>query len=105
MSIDWGQMKTAEQQAEDERRASVPVEIIRAQGKAILTLQGLMPAVQSYIDAITEPEESMRASLAMNDAAVWRRYDSPFLLKAAEELGLTDEQLDDLFIAASKIVI
>lgn len=105
MLIDWSQLKTVEQQEEDEHRARVPVEISRAQGKAILTLQGLMPAVQGYIDAITEPEESMWASLAMNDAAVWRRYDSPFLLKAASALVLTDEQLDELFIAASKIAI
>lgn len=67
--------------------------------------KGRMPAVQSYIDAITDPEESVWASLAMNDAAVWRRYDSHFLLKAAVALGLTSEQLDELFIAASKIVI
>lgn len=103
--IDWSQLKTAEQIAEDERRASVPVEISRAQGKAILTLQGLMPAVQDYIGAISDPQEATWAALAMNDAAVWRRYDSPFLLQAAAALGLTDEQLDEMFIAASQITI
>lgn len=103
--IDWGQMKTAEQMADEARRASVPAEISRAQGKGILIQIGLMPAVQAYIESIEDPEQAMWAELAMNDATVWRRYDSPFLLQAAEALGLTDEQLDDMFITASKTVI
>ncbi|MEG0923198.1 MAG: hypothetical protein RSD57_15920 [Comamonas sp.] len=103
--IDWDQMKTAEQLADEARRASVPAEISRAQGKGILIQRGLMPAVQTYIAAIADPEEAMWADLAMNDATVWRRYDSPFLLQAAAALGLTDEQLDEMFIAGSQIVI
>ncbi len=39
--IDWAQMKTAEQIAEEDRRALVPQEISRAQGRAVLGLMGL----------------------------------------------------------------
>ncbi len=47
----------------------------------------------------------MWADLAWNHTSTWRRYESPFLTKAAQALGLTDQQLDDMFIAAAQITI
>lgn len=104
-NIDWGQLKTAEQIAEEERRSRVPAEISRAQGKAILGLRGLTTAVEAYIAAITDPVEAMFANLAWNDTTTWSRFDSPFLQAASIALGLSDEDLDEMFIEASKIVI
>lgn len=104
-NIDWGQLKTAEQIAEDERRARVPAEISRAQGRAILGLRGLTPAVEAYFTAITDPQEAMWADLAWNHTTTWRRFDSPFLTAASAALGLSDEDLDEMFIAAAQIVI
>lgn len=104
-NIDWDQLKTAEQIAEDERRARVPAEISRAQGRAILGLRGLTTGVEAYIAQITDQEEAMWADLAWNHTSTWKRFDSPFLTKAAAALGLSDENLDEMFIAATQIVI
>lgn len=103
--IDWAQMKTAEQIAEEERRALVPQEISRAQGRAVLGLHGLSGAVEAYFSSITDPQEAMWADLAWNHTATWRRYESPFLTAAARAIGLTDQQLDEMFIAGAQIVI
>ncbi|MGF6211745.1 hypothetical protein [Comamonas sp. 4034] len=103
--IDWSQMKTAEQIAEEERRALVPAEISRAQGRAVLGLRGLSSQVEEYFSKITDPQEAMYADLAWNHTSTWRRYESPFLTAAAAALGLSDKDLDDLFIAAAQIVI
>lgn len=104
-NIDWGQLKTAEQIAEEERRARVPAEISRAQGRAILGLQGLTQGVLDYMAGITDEQEAMWADLAWNHTSTWRRFDSPFLTKAAAALGLSDDALDEMFIAAAQIVI
>ena len=48
------------------------------------------------------PIERALAEVALNDTQQWRR-DSPFFNAAATALGLTGEQLDALFLAASKI--
>lgn len=104
-NIDWGQLKTAEQIAEDERRARVPAEISRAQGRAVLGLRGLTAGVEAYFAAITDPQEAMWADLAWNHTSTWKRFDSPFLTKAAAALGLSEEDLDEMFILAARIVI
>ena len=104
-NIDWGQLKTAEQIAEDERRARVPADISRAQGRAILGLRGLTTGVEAYIAQISDQEEAMWADLAWNHTSSWNRYGSPFLTKAAAALGLDEKDLDELFIAAARIVI
>jgi len=103
--IDWSQMKTAEQIAEEERRALVPAEISRAQGRAVLGLRGLSSQVEEYFSKITDPQEAMYADLAWNHTSTWRRHESPFLTAAAAALGLTDQDLDEMFIAAAQIVI
>ncbi|MDR0260033.1 MAG: hypothetical protein LBI76_09505 [Comamonas sp.] len=104
-NIDWDQLKTAEQIAEDERRARVPAEISRAQGRAILGLRGLTAGVEAYFAAITNPQEAMWADLAWNHTTTWRRFDSPFLQGASQALGLSEEDLDEMFITAAQIVI
>lgn len=104
-NIDWDKMKTAEQIAEEERRARVPDEISRAQGRAILGLRGLTADVEAYFASITDKDEAMWADLAWNHTSVWRRFDSPFLQGAARALSLSEEDLDEMFIAAAQIVI
>ncbi|MFA9287645.1 hypothetical protein ACCQ08_22890 [Comamonas sp. SY3] len=104
-NIDWEQLKTAEQIADEERRARVPAEISRAQGRAILGLRDLTAGVEAYFASITDKEEAMWADLAWNHTSTWRRFDSPFLQGAARALGLSEEDLDEMFIAAAQIVI
>lgn len=81
----------------------VPQSCTRAQGKAALLIAGLLDSVNEYIDSLIG-EERFIANLAFNEANEWTRG-SPFLNKAAAAIGLSDAQLDELFISASKITL
>jgi len=80
----------------------VPQQVTRAQGKAALITAGLWSAVESYVDAIADPTEKALALVALNDTTHWNRT-SPFLNDAAAALGLTEQQMDDLFTQAATI--
>lgn len=80
----------------------VPESVTRAQGKAALITAGLWPGVIAFVAAIPDPIERALAEVALHDTQQWRR-DSPFFNTAATALGLTGDQLDALFLAASKI--
>lgn len=80
----------------------VPESVTRAQGKAALVQAGLWADVLAYIDGMSDPTEKAFAEIALNDTLDWHR-DSPFLNEAATAIGLSQKQLDELFIAASKI--
>ena len=80
----------------------VPESVTRAQGKAALITAGLWPGVLAFVAAIPDPTERALAEVALHDTQQWHRS-SPFFNAAATELGLSGEQLDALFLAASKI--
>lgn len=88
----------------DAQAATVPTVVSRAQGKAALIQAGLWQQVLDYVAAITDPTQKALADVALNDTTEWRR-DSPFLATVAAGIGLSDQQLDDLFVAAAKIVL
>ena len=79
-------------------------QITRAQGKAALIMQGLWGAVLDYVAAIQDPIQRALAEVALNDTLTWERS-SPFLNAAAAGLGMTDEQMDALFIQAGGIAL
>lgn len=85
------------------RRAAVPQVVSKAQGKAVLISAGLWPAVLAYVAAIADPTDKALAEVALHDTQEWRR-DSLFLNSAASALGLTNANLDQLFIDAAGIV-
>lgn len=80
----------------------VPQQVTRAQGKAALITAGLWPAVEAYVDGIADPTEKALALVALNDTTHWQRT-SPFLNTAATALGMSSEDLDNLFIQAAEI--
>ena len=82
----------------------VPQQITRAQGKAALIMQGHWQAVLDYVASIQDPTQRALAEVALNDTLTWERS-SPFLNAAAAGLGVTDEQLDALFIQAGGIAL
>ena len=63
----------------------------------------MLDACEGYIDAL-EGDDKTLALLAFNETNEWRR-DSPFLNQAATALGVTQEQMDELFLEASKIAL
>jgi hypothetical protein len=82
----------------------VPQAITRAQGKAALIQAGLWPQVLAFMAGIEDPNDKLLAEVALNDTVNWERS-SPFLARVAAELGLSQQQLDELFIAAAAIVL
>ena len=81
-----------------------PQQITRAQGKAALIMQGLWQAALDYVASIQDPTQRALAEVALNDTLTWERS-SPFLNAAVAGLGMTDEQLDALFVQAGGIAL
>lgn len=79
--------------------AGVPQAVSRFQARAALHLAGLLTAVEAHM---TDPGTDMLARLAWTDAQEFRRQ-SPTVLNMAVALGLTEQQLDDLFTVAAGI--
>ena len=67
-------------------------------------MQGLWGAVLDYVAAIQDPTQRALAEVALHDTLTWERS-SPFLNAVANGLGMTDEQLDTLFIQAGGIAL
>lgn len=81
-----------------------PASVTNAQGSAALIVAGLWTPVLQYVESIADPAQRALAEVALHKTTEWRR-DSPFLNSAASALGMTAEQLDALFIAASEIAL
>ena len=77
----------------------VPTTVTRFQALAVLAAGGYLDTVRTYINTL-DPNNVQR--LAWENAADWERT-SPTLNALAAMLGLSDAQVDDLFIAASNI--
>ena len=82
----------------------VPQQVTNAQGTAVLIQMGLWPQVLAYVSAIEDPVQKALAEVALNKTTHWQRT-SPFLNQAADALGITQAQMDQLFIAASEVML
>lgn len=87
---------------EAKRKASVPVSVTRRQAKQALLLNGLLANVQSAIDAIPDVTQRAMIQIEWDDSQVFER-DRPALIALGSALGLSDTQLDNLFIEASQL--
>ena len=88
----------------DPKPVPVPRSVMRSQGKAALIQAGLWQSVLEYVGSLADPTERALADVALNDTLTWDRA-SPFLNGAADALGLTSAQLDDLFREAAAIAL
>jgi len=77
----------------------IPASVTRFQALAILAAGGYLDTVRTYIATL---DQNNVQRLAWENAADWERS-SPTLNALAQMLGLTDAQVDELFIAASKV--
>lgn len=77
----------------------IPQVVTRFQALATLSAAGHLPAIRTYI-ATLDPDNITR--LAWENAAEWERT-SPTLAALATMLGLTDTEVDDLFVAAAQV--
>lgn len=77
----------------------VPERVSAYQARVALSRANLLIDVQALMD---DPATDAEAKIAWEYATeFWR--DSPFIAALAPGLGMTDQQLDELFIAAEKI--
>jgi hypothetical protein len=94
----WTQQWIVRDLTSEELDDRVPKRIEVLQGLLAIDQVGLSSLYESWINS---PERTFAEKAFINKARTWRRYD-PILQAAATEIGLTKEQLDQLFILASK---
>ena len=82
---------------------SVPDTITNWRAKAVLTLHGLLGAVESALDSLPEPDRTV-ALAAWNGNADFVR-NGPTVLALAQILSLTGDQLDAMFIQAAALEV
>jgi hypothetical protein len=78
---------------------AVPESVSRFQARVALYQAGYLQTIDTYMALADTP---VLSKLAWQDAQEFRRK-SPTVLALAQMLGLTETQLDDLFIFASKV--
>jgi len=77
----------------------IPATVTRFQALATLAAAGHLDAVHTYIDTL--PRSNVQR-LAFENATDWERT-SPTVNALATMLGLTDAQVDELFMAAAQV--
>lgn len=82
-------------------KAQVPASITMRQARLQLHAIGKLTAVQDAINQLPEPPKTS-AQIEWDYAAVVERA-SPFVSLLTPALGLSDEQMDDLFREAAKL--
>ena len=81
----------------------VPREIANWRAKAVLTSMGMLPDVEVMLAALPEPQKTIVSTAWAGDARFARR--GATVLSIAAALGLTDAQLDSMFIQAEALEI
>lgn len=79
--------------------APIPQTVTRFQALATLAAGGYLDTVHNYIDAL--PRSNIQR-LAFENAGDWERA-SPTVNALATMLGLSDAEVDDLFVAAAQV--
>lgn len=95
----WRELPYFEPQPDPQPQPEVPAVVSRFQARAALHLAGLLESVEAMMAA---PETGAIAKLAWADAQEFKR-ESPTIAALSASLGLSDSQLDELFIAAAQI--
>lgn len=76
--------------------------VTRRQAKQQLLIAGHLTNVQPAIDDIEDSTERALVQIYWDDATVFERA-HPNLINLGNALGLTDEQIDQLFVDAAKL--
>ncbi len=95
MQSDWEQMQA------DEMRARVPQSVTMRQARLALHAAGLLTSVDAAIASMPEPDKTAAQITWDYASSVDRGFGMVPQLAAA--LGMTETQIDDLFIAASQL--
>ena len=80
----------------------IPESVTMRQARLVLLQQGILDDVETAINTI-EDEATRRAVQIEWEYALDVRRDWPALQMVTQQLGITDEQLDQMFLLASEI--
>lgn len=80
----------------------VPRVVTRRQGKQQLVVAGLDEQVEAAIDGIEDATERKLTRIWYDDAETWER-DNEQLAVLSQALGLSDDEVDALFVEAAKL--
>ena len=80
----------------------IPESISKRQAKQQLLLDGKLDQVKEVIDSIPDETERMMAQLYWDESTEFER-NHPTLVELGTALGLTEAELDMMFINASKL--
>jgi hypothetical protein len=81
--------------------SAIPQSISMRQARLMLSREGSLSAVQEAIDLL--PESQREEAQIEWDYAQMVNRDNPIMQLIAQKIGLTDEQLDEMFLEASKL--
>lgn len=81
----------------------VPQEIANWRAKAVLSLAGILPSVEAALNALEDPAKTVALSAWNGGAEVHRN--GPTVAAAIAMLGLTDAQVDAMFIQAAALQV
>lgn len=80
----------------------VPQSVPRKQARQALVHVGVYEQAVAAIAAIPDPQQRMLAQIEWEDSPVYERQ-SPLVQQVGAALGLSDEQIDNLFVTASTL--
>ncbi len=94
--VDWDQMPPV---INTPLPPATPEEVTRLQARLALIGAGLWANVTAYFQ---DPARTEEEKAFWEDAQNWLR-DDPIIASAGTALGLTEQQIDDLFVAAKAL--
>lgn len=97
----WTQVRNVRSLTTEELKSRVPQSITKRQARQELIEAGLIGAVEAAINSIEDATQKALMLSWWNDSQNYER-DRPELAAMATSIGLTDAQLDAMFINASK---
>lgn len=95
----WTQQWNVRDLTPEELKSRIPQEVTALQGLLAIDAAGLSGAYETWAN---DPDRTFAQRAFIQRAQTWRR-DDPTLQGAAEALGLTEAQLDDLFTLAATL--
>lgn len=97
----WTKVWNVRDLTPEELKARVPQSITKRQARQELIEAGLVGAVENAINSIEDATQKALMLSWWNDSQTYDR-DNPELITMAASIGLTEEQLDAMFLSASK---
>lgn len=98
----WTQQWTVRDLTPEELKARVPTVVTMRHARLALLQAGLLSQVEAAIAAIEDPVQRQAVQIEWEYAAEINR-EHPWVQGLATALGLNETQLDDLFVAASRL--